>query len=1081
MDEQQLSQLELLCQQLYESHEPEVRLQAEKALVGFTESQESLPQCQMVLERSQSAYALLLASSTLTKLVTRATSNVSIQDRLQLRNYVLQYLGNRLGLTGFVTQALIQLIARITKHGWFDGDKKVFVFRDILDEAGTFLRGSVDHCVVGVQILHTLVVEMNQVESMRSLTNHRKVASSFKDESLYDIFTLSCTLLRQINVHDKTQAVLISWLLKLACACLSFDFIGTSTDESADDLATVQIPTAWRSTFLDCTTLQLFFNLFHSLSSDLAHMSITCLVQLASVRRSLFNNVERSTFLAQLVKGVCSILDQPQTLADPECYHEFCRLLMRLKSNYQLVELMKLDSYTRFLEVVAKFTLSSLQSWQFSGNSIHYLLGFWQRMVGSVPYIRSSEPHQLDTYVPELTKTYVTSRLESVETVIADSLDNPLDDQTMVSQQLEQMATIGRCEYSKTCQVLMSLFDQTASSYQEILANPSSAPSQQMALREGQLAWLVYLIGSVIGGRISHMSADDYDSMDGQLVCRVLQLMNLTDSQLPQHGSENLDQSFLHFFEQFRVVYVGDVISKTSGVYQALSERLGLNDESMVLNVFVNKIVTNLKFWTSSKTIVTKTLQLLTDLSIGYGSVRKLVKLESVKFILENHTPDHFPFLNVAHSNLDLGCRTLFYVALARLLLVELGESEEKFERFISPLNSVTEQLQANFVQQTMSEDELKRTLVALCRDLTGVARSFTSKTSYMMLFDWVYPTVTTILLKALDVWYFDPFVTSPVLRLITELVLNRSQRLQFDVTSPNGVLLFREASKTITSFGEHILTLTDIPADKIYPLKLKGISICFEMLKGALCGTYVNFGVFRLYGDDALDKALNTFIKLMVSIPLKDLLEYPKLSKCYYDLLEVLTQDHMEFVSTLEPEVFIYILSTISEGLTGLNAMVCTGCCSTLDHILAFLFKKLSSSKGPISPTQRTPFLRILELHPEILQQMLSSIMNIIMFEECRNQWSMSRPLLGLILLNEEYFKDLRERMVALQPAERQEAMMTCFENLMEGIERNLQSRNRDNFTKNLSVFRRNINNSLKGVVSTTTSAAAPHFEMMV
>lgn len=50
---QQLSQLELLCEQLYESQEPGVRLQAEKALVGFTESQESLPQCQMVLERSQ--------------------------------------------------------------------------------------------------------------------------------------------------------------------------------------------------------------------------------------------------------------------------------------------------------------------------------------------------------------------------------------------------------------------------------------------------------------------------------------------------------------------------------------------------------------------------------------------------------------------------------------------------------------------------------------------------------------------------------------------------------------------------------------------------------------------------------------------------------------------------------------------------------------------------------------------------------------------------------------------------------------------------------------------------------------------
>ena len=58
-----------------------------------------------------------------------------------------------------------------------------------------------------------------------------------------------------------------------------------------------------------------------------------------------------------------------------------------------------------------------------------------------------------------------------------------------------------------------------------------------------------------------------------------------------------------------------------------------------------------------------------------------------------------------------------------------------------------------------------------------------------------------------------------------------------------------------------------------MYPLKLKGISICFSMLKSALCGSYVNFGVFRLYGDDALDNALNTFVKLLLSIPQSDLL----------------------------------------------------------------------------------------------------------------------------------------------------------------------------------------------------------------
>ena len=63
------------------------------------------------------------------------------------------------------------------------------------------------------------------------------------------------------------------------------------------------------------------------------------------------------------------------------------------------------------------------------------------------------------------------------------------------------------------------------------------------------------------------------------------------------------------------------------------------------------------------------------------------------------------------------------------------------------------------------------------------------------------------------------------------------------------------------------------VPKEQMYPLKLKGISICFSMLKAALCGSYVNFGVFRLYGDDALDNALNSFVKLLLSIPQSDLL----------------------------------------------------------------------------------------------------------------------------------------------------------------------------------------------------------------
>lgn len=65
------------------------------------------------------------------------------------------------------------------------------------------------------------------------------------------------------------------------------------------------------------------------------------------------------------------------------------------------------------------------------------------------------------------------------------------------------------------------------------------------------------------------------------------------------------------------------------------------------------------------------------------------------------------------------------------------------------------------------------------------------------------YPAYTPILHRAIELWYHDPSVTTPVLKLFAELVVNRSQRLQFDVSSPNGVLLFREASKVIVNYGK--------------------------------------------------------------------------------------------------------------------------------------------------------------------------------------------------------------------------------------------------------------------------------------
>ena len=130
--------------------------------------------------------------------------------------------------------------------------------------------------------------QISEADASRSLTKHRKIASSFRDTQLFEIFQLSSTLLRtaldnktNLDFNDSSQHGLMTQLLRLAHNCLTFDFIGTSTDESSDDLCTVQIPTAWRPAFLEYATLQLFFDLYHSLPSSLSPLALSCLVQIA--------------------------------------------------------------------------------------------------------------------------------------------------------------------------------------------------------------------------------------------------------------------------------------------------------------------------------------------------------------------------------------------------------------------------------------------------------------------------------------------------------------------------------------------------------------------------------------------------------------------------------------------------------------------------------------------------------------------------------------------------------------------------------------------------------------------------------
>ncbi|XP_017872879.1 PREDICTED: ran-binding protein 16-like isoform X2 [Drosophila arizonae] len=198
----EIQQLEILCKQLYEATDANIRADAEKRLAIFVNSNDALPKCQLLLDRADSSYAQLLAASTLTKLI----QGITLGQRIDIRSYALNYLATRLNLQHFVVQALVTLLAKITKYGWFDSCKGEFIFQNILEDVKKFLQGSVEHCTIGVQILSQLVTEMNSIvelDAHLSFSKNRKIATSYRDHQLYDTFLLSCSLL--INARDNSK------------------------------------------------------------------------------------------------------------------------------------------------------------------------------------------------------------------------------------------------------------------------------------------------------------------------------------------------------------------------------------------------------------------------------------------------------------------------------------------------------------------------------------------------------------------------------------------------------------------------------------------------------------------------------------------------------------------------------------------------------------------------------------------------------------------------------------------------------------------------------------------------------------
>ncbi|URE41769.1 hypothetical protein MUK42_06737 [Musa troglodytarum] len=819
--------------------------------------------------------------------------------------------------------------------------------------------------------------------------------------------------------HHAVSGVLKELTLSLALKCLSFDFIGSSVDESSEEFGTLQIPSSWKPVVQDPSTLQIFFDYYRIMGPPLSKEALECLVRLASVRRSLFtDDPARFQFLGHLMNGTKEIIQTGEGLADHDNYHEFCRLLGRFKVNYQLSELLSVESYGEWIHLVAEFTTKSLQSWQWASSSVYYLLGLWSRLVTSVPYLKGETPSLLDETVPKITEGFITSRFNSNQADFPDDLsEDPLDNAELLQDHLEFFPYLCRYQYETSSLCIMKIMDPILQVYTERASSPMPVDANELAVIEGQISWIVHIIAAILKVRqITSCRTESQELIDAELAARVLQLSNVTDigvhsQRYGEISKQRLDRAILTFFQNFRKSYVGDhAMHSSKQLYLRLSELLGLHDHLVLLNFIVGKIAMNLKHYPQCEDVIEHTLSLFLELASGYMTGKLLLKLDSIKFIIVNHTVTPYSyFASVFVLYFGLVQRREKKGRTQSCLLDDPGPActTLRCRVCVVVINEILALL-------SCSPDNVMIGLIWNCSDA-----AFT--------FDAIAMSFYCSSLHGLRC------VTTPLLKFMAEFVLNKAQRLSFDSSSPNGILLFREC---------------ELP--KVLFKKLRD-----DLRHLALSGNYVNFGVFELYGDRALADALDVSLKMILSIPLADIFAYRKLTKAYFAFMEVLFSNHISFILNLDTNTFLNIIGSLEAGLKGLDTGISSQCASAVDNLATFYFNHVTIGEVSASPASMN-FTRHIAECPNLFTEILRTLFEIVLFEDCGNQWSLSRPMLSLILINEQMFANLRIQMLASQPMDQQQRLSLCFEKLMADVTRSLDSKNRDKFTQNLTIFRR-------------------------
>jgi hypothetical protein len=188
------------------------------------------------------------------------------------------------------------------------------------------------------------------------------------------------------------------------------------------------------------------------------------------------------------------------------------------------------------MENIFDFSKKAFQLWNRIQKSIPYLLILWSKIVAcsaKISIYSSLENNTAEVIniqlLTKIVKTCVSLKVQQVSENDED-FENNAEELILL---LDNLGCIARCKYQDCAPFVLEIFVSLKNRYYYLItrcSTQSELSKDHLKHLECQLAFVIYVMSSFVGSRVSYVSADEHDLQDADFTVELINFISLSQN-----------------------------------------------------------------------------------------------------------------------------------------------------------------------------------------------------------------------------------------------------------------------------------------------------------------------------------------------------------------------------------------------------------------------------------------------------------------------------------------------------------------------------------------------------------------------